>query len=532
MQPQTYQGLLRGIEKLVGAVRPTLGPHPRMVALTSDTNRHHTPELLDDGGMIARRIVQLPDRDEDMGAMYLRHLLWKMREDYGDGTATLAVLFDEIVRQGVRYIVHGGNAMLLRKGLEEGARLVDRELYAMTAPAGGPEQLAQIAESVCADPAIAAELGEIFDTVGAYGHLELRKGNGRGLESEYLQGSFWKGELHSQTQATIPGERKAELENCAVLITDFNVEDMHQMVRMITEAKKAGADRLFLLCNGISEACIGFLNSPQTRSVLPVIAAKTPGAQFEEQTAAMEDLAVLTGGTPLTKNAGENLESTRASHFGRARGAWANDQYLGITGGQGDPLLVKRHIRVLKSRHAAVETSSARDLLRQRIGKLTGGSALLWVGGATDAEMAVRQDMASRAAEAVRGAMVKGVLPGGGMALLACKPALQEASEQAVQEEEKAAYRILMSAVEAPMRAILANAGLNPDAAMAEVRFTPGGRGYDARRRAVITAGGAGIFDSASVTQAAAHRAIAGAALLLTVDVLLRHKKPETVVEP
>lgn len=531
MQPKTYQGLLRGIEKVVNAVRPTLGPYPRMVALSTQSSANRSPELMDDGGLIARRIIQLPDRDEDIGAMFLRNQLWRMREDHGDGTATLAVLFDYVVRQGLRHIVHGGNAMPLRRYLEQGARLVLEQLQQMTMPVEGQKSLAKIAESICSDPEMAEKLSEIFETISAYGHLELRTGNGRGLEVEYVQGSFWESELHSMTQVNIPGEKKAQLHDCAVLVTDFMVEDLHHVVRMITEAKRAGATSLFLICNGISETCIGFLNTQQTRDVLPVIAAKTPPGNFDQQVAAMEDIALLTGGVPLTRHAGETLESVRQHHFGKARSVWTNHQFLGIVGGKGDPKRLKAQLRSLKNRHAVLEAGDERELIRQRIGKLMGGSAVLWAGGATDAEMNVRKDMASRAAEAVRGAILRGCLPGGGMALLACKPALKQAMERAENPDEKAAYRILLGAMDVPLRTIVSNAGMSPDEIMAYVKMAGDGYGYDVRKRQVVSCSQTEVIDAASIVQAAAVRAINSAALILTVDVLVRHKKPETVVD-
>jgi chaperonin GroEL len=421
--------------------------------------------------------------------------------------------------------------MLLRAHLEAGAKKVLHELERMTVPVVSKADLAGIAEAICSDQAMAVEIGEIFDIIGAFGHFELRSGSGRGLESEYVQGCYWEGKLHSPSQATIAGEGKATLNDSHILVTDLMVEDLHQLVHVITQAKRAGANGLVLVCNSISEACIGFLNSPQTRAVLPVIAVKTPGPRFEEQSAAMEDIAVLTGGQPITGHAGETLDAARAHHFGQARTIWANNQHFGISGGKGDPLRVKQHIHLQQSRHKALDAGDERELVRQRIGKMMGGSAVLWVGGISDAEIAVRKDMASRAAEAVRGAMLNGALPGGGMALTACQPLLKRAMDQAVDPDEKAAYRILLGAMEVPTRTILRNAGMNPDEIMALVKYTDGGRGYDVRQERVVLCGEPAFLDAASVVQFAAYRAITGAALLLTVDVLLRHKKLETVVD-
>ena len=531
IQPKTYQGMLNGVDKLVNAIRPTLGPFPRMVAMAS-SSPGRTPELMDDGGLIARRIIQFPDRDEDMSAMYLRHLLWRMREDCGDGTTTTAVLFQDILHQGIRHIVHAGHAMPLRNYLEQGARLVYAELEKMAQPVENQEMVARIAQSICYDPPMARMLGEIFETIGEFGHFELRSGQGRGLEYEYVEGTFWEGALHSKTMVNIPGENRALLENAAVLVTDLAIDDLHHLVRMITEAKKAGKTALMLICSALSEACVGFLMAESTRKVLPVFAVKTPSMRLEEQIAAMEDIAVMTGAAPMTRQAGETLETVDAHHFGQARNVWSKDQFFGIVGGQGDPHKVRQHFRQLKILHTHLDTGEARDLVRQRIGKLMGGSAVLYVGGATETEIKVRKDLAERTAEAIRGTIMKGVLPGAGMAFLACKPALQAAMQRATDPDEIAAYRILSHAMETPLRTIAANSGLVPNEVMARLKASPPGSVYDVIQKRAVPGDQIAVFDSASVVQNAAYRSILGAALLLTVDVLVRHKKPETMVEP
>ncbi len=321
-QPQSYRHLLRGVDKLVKAIQPTLGPLPRLVAVTS-VQSDRSPELIDDGGVIARRIIQLPDRDEDIGAMYVRHLLWRMREDCGDGTATTAVMFNEVLQQGVRYIVNGGNAMPLRGYLEKAARLVYDELAKMSRPVEGKPMLVHMAESICYDPAMAAMLGEIFETIGEYGHFELRSGNSRGLAYEYTEGAYWEGMLHSKAMINDLAENRAHLEDAAVLVTDFVIDDLHHLVRMITEAKKAGKTALMLVCSTISEACIGFLTMESTRAVLPVFAVNAPYSRQDYQMAAIEDIGVLTGAIPMTRQAGETLE------FGPRRKFWAGAQCVG-----------------------------------------------------------------------------------------------------------------------------------------------------------------------------------------------------------
>jgi len=180
-QPAAAQGLQRGINQMVNAIRPTLGPRSRFVAI-GRMDRNRSPELVDNGGVIVRRTLALPDRDADMGAMFVRQMVWRQHERHGDGTATLAVLFQSIFNQGVTYLASGGNAMLLRNYLEKGLRVILAELAAMATSIEGEQALARLAESICYDPALARLLGEIFDIIGEYGRLEVRDGSGRELE--------------------------------------------------------------------------------------------------------------------------------------------------------------------------------------------------------------------------------------------------------------------------------------------------------------------------------------------------------------
>lgn len=529
-QPETYQGLLRGVDKLVEAIRPTLGPFPHMVSIASSMPGR-SPEVLDDGGIIARRIIQFPDRDEDIGAMYLRHLLWRMREDCGDGTAATAVLFAEVLRKGILYITNGGHAMPLRGYLEKGARLVYNEIGKLARPVKGAGMIQKVAETRCFDQDMARKLGEIFDAVTEYGHIELRSGRSRGLDIEYVEGAFWEGNLHSKTMINVPIENKALFEDAGVLVTDLAIDDPHQLVHMITEAKKVGKTSLMLICTVITETCIGFLAAESTRKYLPVFAVRTPAYRLEEQMGAVEDIALLCGAVPLTNHAGETLELVTGRHFGHARSVWSKDQFFGIVGGQGDPQKIRQHFWRLKKYYAHLEVGDSKSLVRDRIGKLLGGTAILWVGGATEAEITFRKDMAERSVEAIRGSIIKGIVPGGGVAFQACKSAIKTAMTQASDPDEIAAYRIILESLDAPFKAIVANAGLSPDAVLTELKFSPPGSVYDVRNKQVVPWEKVDILDTTEVVQNAAYRSISAAALLLTVDVLVRHKKPESVAD-
>jgi len=531
-QPATYHSMQRGINQMVEAVRPTLGPLPRAVAIER-VDRGKMPELLDSGGVIVRRILELPDRDADMGAMFVRQVLWRVHEQVGDGTATTAVLFQSIYDQGVRYIVSGGNPMPLRGSLEQGLRVILDELAGMALPVEGEERLAEVAESICYDRPLAELLGEIFDIIGEYGQCEVRSGRSRELEREYVEGMYWGGGLFSREMIADRARLRTEMQNASILIGDLALEDPRQVVPVLEMAGQAGLRNLLILASKVSDGVTALLLSVSREpDKFHAIAAKTPGATSTDWATAVEDLAVLTGGRPLVKAAGDTLGGVRLEDLGRARRAWADRNYFGIVGGKGDPRALRAHIANLRSAFGRATEAEARRKLQQRIGKLMGGSATLWVGGATETEIGARKELAKRTADALRGAVREGVVPGGGVSLLACRPALQQRLDQSTNSDERAAYRILIKAVEAPIRTILANAGYDPSEVMAEIRRADRGHGFDVRSGQIVDMAQAGIWDAAAVLRAAVHGAVASAALALTTEVLIHHKEPKQEMQP
>ena len=526
LQPATYQGMQRGIHQMVNAVRPTLGPLPRIVAMEHPHGSEKMPEMLDDAGVIMRRILQLPDRDADMGAMFVRHLVWRLREKVGDGTATAAVLFQSIYDQGIRYIIAGGNAMRLRQYLENGMRAIMDELTGMASHLEGKKELAQIAESICYDPPLAKMLGEIFNIVGEYGRLEIRSGRSREIKREYVEGMYWQSGVVSRQMVDAANKFKAEMENAAILISNLELKDPRQLLFVANKVRRAEINRLLVMANEISEdvaaIVVGISREPEK---FQAVAVKTPGVAMGDQIAAMEDLAILTGGRQIVRAAGHTLDNVKLDDLGRARRVWADRTHFGIIGGKGDPRTLRQHIANLRAVFKRIEDQEARKKLRERIGKLMGGSATLRVGGATELEIDERKARAERTSDALRGAIMEGVLPGGGVSLLACRPTLQKMLDQSTDADERAAYRILIKTMETPIRAILENAGYDASEIMAEIKYAGAGKGFDVRSGQVVDVAEAGIFDAANVQRAAVRSAVAGAALALTVDVLVHSKK-------
>jgi chaperonin GroEL len=524
-QPETYSGLQRGINQIVDAVRPTLGPLARTVAIAPIVGKS-TPELLDNGGVIARRIIQLPDRDDDVGAMLTRQMLWQLQDDVGDGTATAAVLFQSIFNQGVRTVAAGGSPVHLGSALEKGLRVILDELDSMTIPIEGKESLTGVARSISHDAQIAEELAEIFDIIGEYGHLEVQSGRSREHKQDYLNGSYW---MHSGVfSGSMLAAGSIQLEKAAILISDLEIDDPYQLAPMMRAALQAGSRTLVIVARSLSEKVIGFLLTNKQTDKFHAIAVKTPGLKVEDQVFALEDLSILTGGRPLVKAAGQTLDYLKSDDLGWARAIWATNANLGILGGKGDPRRLRQQIATMRASFSGIEDAAQRKKIQQRIGRLMGGSATLRIGGATDTEIKFRKDVAQRTSEALRRALMDGVLPGGGQALLACHSKLQRLYDDAV-DDERAAYRILMQALREPFRVILANAGYDPAEIQAEMKD---GCGFDVESGRVVDMAQAGIYDVAAVQKAAVKAAVLTASLALTIDVMAHRKRQREARAP
>ena len=528
-QPYTHRNMQKGIRQMANLIRPTLGPIARVVAV-DPSFKGRKPELLDSGATILRRMIQLQNRDEDMGAMFFRHLLWEMYENVGDGTTTAGVLFESIYNQGIRYITAGGNAMILRGFLEEAGEYAIKELDKRKFHIEGKESLTRLALTICHDPELAKMMGEIFDVIGAFGRLEIRTGRSRELEREYIEGIYWDSPLFSREMFNAPENARAYLEEVPILVTDLDIKEPDDLIPVLDLAVANGIQNLVLMAAEISDRALGILLSKINREKVYVMAIKAPGVNMDDRLAALEDIAILTGGLPLHRQAGDRMQEINLNNMGKARRAWANLHTFVLVGGKGDPRRLRQHIHELRAAYQSVKDPDYRKKIRERIGKLMGGSATLWIGDTTPLAVEARKELAEHTAEAMRGAMRDGVIAGGGTAFRDCCPALKIRQKQAGSEEERAAYTFLIKAFNEPTRIILDNAGLDSNELMVEIRQAGSGWGYDVLKGRITEMDREGLCDSAAVTRQAVFSAVHGAALVLTTDVLIHRRiRPESI---
>lgn len=534
-EPTTAQGLRRGINQMADMLRPTLGPHPRLVALHQGNDFGLAPALLDNGSVICRGVRQLADRDADLGAMFVRRLVWQQNDLAGDGTTTAAILLQSIFNQGLAYLAGGGSAMALRRYLKEGLQIIRRELAAMAAPVEGEKAVAQVAASVCHDPELARYLGEVFAIIGEYGRLVIREGQERGVKREYIEGAYWDGGILSHDMLALPtAETKiardqrtlhGELENAAVLMTDGDIKEPEDLIPILRLVLGQGLRRLFIIAASVSERALAMLHANRAAGVLSSLAVKAPGALGEDTAAALEDIAYLTGGRPISVMSGETFAQARPDDLGLARRVWAAADRFGLRGGAGNPHELRRHITRLRAACQTTDDPARRKKLRDRIGVLIGGAAVLWVGGATEAELGVRMELAERSAEVLRGALREGIVPGGGAAFMACRRALREHLAQCADPDERAAYRILIRALEEPARVLAANSGYSPSAIIAQMDLLGPGYTFDMRPGRMVAVEQTGLSDVAAVLRMAITGAVSSAALALTTGVIVHHKR-------
>lgn len=527
-QPRTQQALKRGITTLVNAIAPTLGPTPRH----SIARNQGKFELLDDGGVIARRIIALTERERDVGAMLLRQVLWGVHQHVGDGAATTAVLYETIYREGLRYIAAGADPMRLRARLMELLPRLSARLLADARPLHSEAELKALAFSVCYDEEMAAALSEVIATIGQYGQVDIRAGHGRGMEVNYVAGSYLRGGAQSKEMLRGFGRGVAEMQDAAILVTDLDIEEPRELVPLMSLALRCGIKDLLLIVESISETGLSVVLDERLKDSIRTVVVKIDEFHPGDLSAAQQDIALMAGARPVLQKAGESLEHLREGDFGEARWVWADDKNFGFASGKGDPIQLRDQVRSLRQAYASAEDDDDRARLLARLGRLNGGLATVYVGGIAEDEIRGRKELAERAIRALRRATAGGVIAGGGVALLRCREGLLAEADGQTDIESRAARLIMAGAAAAPIRQLLANAGYDPSEVLARLGQEGGDAGFDVMADAIVDVAEAGVLDVAQVQLEALQRAVSSAALALTIDVLVLHREPETMTDP
>jgi chaperonin GroEL len=526
--PAGRVALIRGMGKMTRLLRVTLGPRARTVAMAPLVGQR-PPEILDSAAVIARRMTGVGDFFEDMGAMIVRHLCWRVHERVGDGVATAAVLTQAIVDRAETYVAAGGSPVPIKRGIELGLEVALAELRRQSRRIDEPEEIAALIAGSVRDPALAKRIGSIVDAVGPDGSVLVEDGEGTETTSELLEGVRWS-EGYVSSHLLKKSETTARLMEPRILVTSHHLEKAEQLLPVMQACAAAGERSLLVIAPEVKDAAIALMVLNRERELFDhVMAAKAP--HFGDQRAGiLDDIAIITGGRGILEDRHERLEDVTLADLGRARQAWVTHSHFGILGGRGDKAAIRARIAELKPVLWTLDDDEwSRERVKERIGKLAGLAAQIKVGAATPS---AREELKLRVEAAVtsaRAAALEGVVPGGGAALLACGAAVEALD---LSGDEAVGAKILAQALSAPMRRLALNASLEPSTILDGVSTRGPGWTYDLVGEAYVNAWKAGILDPLPVVTGALEAAVSAAGVALTSDVLVHHKSPSVSVQP
>jgi chaperonin GroEL len=530
--PEAGTGLKRGFDTLADLLALTLGPSQGIILSQPQTGS--TPEVLTDAATIARRLMQLPQRTEDVGAMLLRNLVWRMHQRVGDGCATVAVLAQAILREARRYQAAGANPMLLRSGLGSAAHAALDALIGLARPVAGEDDLISVAETVTGEPELSLLIGEIFDLLGPDAHVSIEEYVAPYFEREYKEGGRFQGRLASPYLITDPPTRRAIQSGCHVALYGGEVTSLEDLQPLLELVAGSESKRLLLLAHDVKGIALSTLVANHQKGHLKVVAAALRRPEAKRRTD-FQDLAVLTGAAYLSPELGSSLRQIKAADLGIARRAEADAEEVILVGQASHAAAVRAQIDELRVRLETVTEAADEEEaeeLRFRLARLAGQVATLKIGAATKTEREVMLQKAKKGLRALPLALREGVVPGGGMAYVHCLPAVRAARDGLTGEAAWGAD-ILERALQEPFRRIAQNAGISSPATMLDRAQRQGPEfGLDAVSGRIVDMGSAGILDAAGVLREALRTAVSGATMAFTTDAIVHKRRPQESLEP
>lgn len=518
-------GMLRGFNSMARLLAITLGPTGGKIAY--DKHSGMAPELLTDAATIARRIIQISNRLEDCGAMMMRHLVWQMREEVGDGTATTAVLAQAIANEFHKMVAAGANAMMLKRGIERATAVAARTLEEMSLPLEGEEQIAAVATAAIGDPQIGKLLGEMYDVLGPHANIICTAYVSTKHDRSYHEGARFQGRYVSPYLLNDRGRRVSALENPYIFVSDLEFEGTASVQSILERVINAGGKSVLIFCKKMSDKAIGVLVANNEKGTI-LSSAATLTVPMNKLEGTLDDIGLLVGATPVKGIPGVPVD-VRMENFGRADRALVGLQDITIVGGKGDKVQIRDRVKRLRESLRTVKNTADRNDLRTSLMHFSSGIGELHIGALTNDDRVALKEMAEQAMKAVMSGVENGVVPGGGAAYLACIPAVLATPAEG---DEAIGVQILARALEEPLRCIVTNAGIHPPLVIDEVMRQGRGYGYDVKKKCVVNMFEAGIVDSTMVVERALQYATSGALMLLTTDALVLHRKPKEATLP
>ena len=506
--------MVRGINVLANAVKVTLGPKGRNVVLERSFGG---PTVTKDGVSVAKEI-ELKDKFENMGAAMVREVASKTSDNAGDGTTTATVLAQAIVDEGMKFVAAGMNPMDLKRGIDKAVAAAIAELKKISKPTTTNKEIAQVgAISANSDHEIGEIISEAMDKVGKEGVITVEDGKSLKNELEVVEGmQFDRGYL-SPYFINQPEKQSAVLDNPFILLHDKKISNIRELLPVLEQVAKA-ARPLLIIAEDIDGEALATLVVNSIRGILKVVAVKAPGFG-DRRTAMLEDIAVLTGGTVISSTVGLTLDKATLAQLGSAKKVEVSKENTTIIDGAGDAAAIENRVKNIRTQIEVATSDYDREKLQERVAKLAGGVALIKVGAATEVEMKEKKARVEDALHATRAAVEEGIVPGGGVALIRAKLAIKDLKGD--NDEQNAGIRIVLRAMEEPLRQIVANAGDEPSVVVNTVAQGEGNFGYNAQSAQYGDLVEMGVLDPTKVTRTALQNAASVASLILTTDCMV-----------
>ena len=507
------KALESGVNQLADTVKITLGPKGRNVVLDK---KFGSPLITNDGVTIAKEI-ELEDPFENMGAQLVKEVATKTNDVAGDGTTTATLLAQAIIREGLKNVAAGANPMVLKGGIAKATDAAVEGLKELSKPIEGTEAIAQVASISASNPEIGALIAEAMEKVGNEGVITVEESKTMDTELDVVEGMQFDRGYCSAYMVTDTDKMEAVFDDPLILITDKKISSIQEILPVLEQIVQMGR-KLLIICDDIEGEALATLVVNKLRGVFNCVAVKAPGFG-DRRKDMLEDIAILTGGTVISEEVGLDLKTATIDMLGEARSVRVDKENTTIIEGKGNDQDIKARVATIKAQIEETTSDYDREKLQERLAKLAGGVAVIRVGAATETEMKEKKLRIEDALAATRAAVEEGIVPGGGTAMLKVENKVKAVIDELDDPDEKTGAKIVLRALEEPIRQIAANAGVEGSIIVEKIRNNESETfGYDARKEEYVDMIEAGILDPTKVTRSALQNAASIAAMLLTTE--------------
>lgn len=510
--------LLDGVNQLADTVKVTLGPKGRNVVLDKSFG---APLITNDGVTIAKEI-ELDDPFENMGARLVKEVSTKTNDVAGDGTTTATVLAQSMIKEGVKNVAAGGDPMAIKRGIDKAVNAAVEALRKNSSEVNGKEDIARVASISANNEEIGKLISEAMEKVSKDGVITIEESKTSNTELNIVEGmQFDKGYV-SPYMVTDTEKMEAVVDNPYILITDKKISNIQEILPLLEQLMQSSG-KLVIVCDDIEGEALSTLVLNKLRGVLNVVAVKAPGFG-DKRKAMLQDLAILTGGEVITSDLGLELKETTVEQLGRAKQVKVSKENTIVVDGMGDKEKIAERVAQVKAQINEELSEFEKENLQERLAKIAGGVAVIGVGAATEVEMKDKKLRIEDALSATRAAVEEGIVAGGGTAFINIIPAV-EAILADLKDDEKIGAKIVLKALEEPVKQIAVNAGLEPAVILEKVKQSPIGTGFNAQDEVYVDMKKAGIVDPTKVSRSALQNAASIASMVLTTESIVTDKK-------